>query len=103
MDDDYESEEIVPATQIEEGAITDNTAAKPTADDRSLTGTHSPILDSATKKIRQADTNGDGPNMCVDEDNDNFDNDDDSSRSGSTTLLPHDDNYQLEYGASQNQ
>ena len=103
MDDDDESEEIVPATQIEEGAITDNTASKRTADDRSLTGTHSPILDSATKKIRQADTNGDGPNMCVDEDNDNFDNDDDSSRSGSTTILPHDDNYQLEYGASQNQ
>lgn len=103
MDDDGESEEIIPATQIEEGTITDNIASKRTADDRSQTGSHSPILDSATKKIRAADTNGDGPNMCVDVDDEDFNNDDGSSRSGSPTLLPHDDNYQLEYGASQTQ
>ena len=103
MDDDDESEEIVPATQIEEDTTTDNIASKRTADERSLTGTHSPILDSATKKIRAADTNGDGPNMCVDVDDEEFNNDDDSSRSGSPTLLPDEDNYQLEYGASQNQ
>ena len=103
MDDDDASEEIVPATQLEEDTTNDNIASKRTADDRSQTGAHSPILDSATKKIRAADTNGDGPNMCVDVDDEDFNNDDGSSRSGSPTLLPDDDNYQLEYGASQNQ